>query len=157
MSIRTGLSRLTVALLATALVSLPAASSVALAAEVTDPDLLVTLELPAGDVDYEVELDKLYLYTEEDAPFAISVIDGCGVNDHVWVFGAGLSGIPLAVDILDMRSGRSARLALPAYEPGSPIGTVLDPEALAVCGDFGQRRTAATEGNGQAGQRRRAR
>lgn len=135
MSIRTGLSRLTVALLATALVSLPAASSVALAAEVTDPDLLVTLELPAGDVDYEVELDRLYLYTEEDAPFAISVIDGCGVNDHVWVFGAGLSGIPLAIDILDMRSGRSARLALPAYEPGSPIGTVLDPEALAVCGD----------------------
>ena len=135
MSIRTGLSRLAVALLVSALVSLPVASSVALAAEITDPDPLVTLELPAGDVDYEVELGRLYLYTEEDAPFAISVIDGCSVNDHVWVFGAGLSGIPLAVDILDMRSGRSARLALPAYEPGSPVGTVLDPEALAVCGD----------------------
>jgi hypothetical protein len=104
-------------------------------ATVTDPELIVTLELPTGDVDYDLELGRLHVFDEEDTPFVVSVIDGCSVNDHLWVVGAGLSGIPVPLTVRDLRSGRSARTVLPAYEPGVPIGTVIEPEALLVCGD----------------------
>ena len=127
-------SRLVTVGLVAALALSFAAPSVVLATA-TDPELIVTLELPAGDVDYDLELGTLHLFDEEDAPFVISVIDGCSVNDHLWVFGAGLSGIPVPLTVLDLRSGKSARTVLPAFEPGMPIGTVIEPEALAVCGD----------------------
>ncbi len=135
MTFATDLPRLVAAALATALTLSLVAPSSTLAATTTDPELLVTLELPTGDVDYLIELGTLYIYDEEDTPFAISVIDGCSVNDQLWVFGAGLSGIPVPLDVMDLRSGESARVALPAFEPGNPIGTVLEPDSLPVCGD----------------------
>lgn len=101
----------------------------------TNPDLVVTLELPAGDVDYQLELGELYLYDDEEAPFVIQVLDGCDINDRLWVFGAGLSGLPVPMTLLDVRSGESHRTVLPPFEPGAPIGTILEPDALPVCGD----------------------
>lgn len=118
------------AALVLSLVSPPAALATA-----TDPELIVTLELPAGDVDYDLQLGTLHVFDDEDAPFVISVIDGCSVNDHLWIIGAGLTGVPVPLTVLDLRSGESARTVLPAFEPGVPIGTVIEPEALAVCGD----------------------
>jgi hypothetical protein len=112
-------------------IALPAATL----ATATDPELIVTLELPAGDVDYDLELGTLHVFDGEDVPFVVSVIDGCDVNDRLWVVGAGLSGIPVPMTVRDLRSGRSARTVLPAYEAGLPIGTVIEPEALPVCGD----------------------
>ncbi len=101
----------------------------------TDPDLIATLELPSGDVEYPIELGQLHVFDEERAPFVVSVIDGCRVNDHLWVFGAGLSGMPVPMTILDLNSDQKARVVLPAYEPGNPIGSLVEPEALRVCSD----------------------
>ena len=80
------------------------------------------------------------------SPFVVSVIDGCSVNDHLWVFVAGLSGAPVAMTVLDLNSDQKARLVLPAFEPGDPIGSLLEPEALRVCGDAPQRWFAGAEG-----------
>jgi len=107
-------------------------------AAATDPDLIATAELPDGNIQYELELGTLHFFDDEDQPFAIEVIDGCAVNDHLWVFGAGLSGIPIAVTVSDLQTNRSVRLVLPAFEPGVPIGTQFEPEALPICDDENQ-------------------
>jgi hypothetical protein len=101
----------------------------------TDPELLATLEHPRGDIDYEMELGTLHFFDEENAPFAVQVVDGCAVNDHLWVFGVGLSGISMPLTVMDLDTGKSHRAVLPAFEPGEPIGTILETEALPVCGD----------------------
>jgi hypothetical protein len=104
----------------------------------TDPELIATAQLPVGDITYDLELGTLHFFDEEGQPFAIEVIDGCAVNGHMWVFGAGLSGIPIAVTVADRQTNRSVRLVLPAFEPGKPIGTQFEPEALPICGDQNQ-------------------
>lgn len=101
----------------------------------TDPELLATLELPRGDIEYELELGTLHAFDEEGAPFVVQVIDGCGVNDQLWLFAAGFSAIPMPLTLLDLRTGRSKRIVMPPLEPGTPPEAVIDPEALAVCGD----------------------
>ena len=104
----------------------------------TDPDLLVTAELPDGLVLNEMELGTLHVFDDEGQPFAIQAIDGCAVNDHVWVFGAGLTGLPIAVTVSDRDTNKSTRLVLPAYEPDRPVGTQFEPEALRICDDESQ-------------------
>lgn len=104
----------------------------------TDPELIATVELPAGDIRYELELGTLHFFDDEGQPFAIQAIDGCGVNDHVWIFGAGLSGIPISVAVTDLQTNRTARLVLPAFDPDKPIGTQFEPEALAICDEESQ-------------------
>ena len=118
----------TAAALATALLA-PASTL----AGATDPELVATVELPDGTITYELELGTLHFFDDEGQPFAIEVIDGCAVNDHMWVYGAGLSGIPLALTVADLKTSRSARLVLPAFSPGVPIGTQFEPEALPIC------------------------
>ncbi len=56
----------------------------------TDAQLKATLELPQGDIDFPLEAGTLHFFDEEGAPFIVQVIDGCAVNGHYWVFGAGL-------------------------------------------------------------------
>lgn len=99
----------------------------------TDPDLMVTAELPGGQVLNEMELGTLHFFDDEGVPYAIQAIDGCAVNDHVWVFGAGLSGIPIAVTVSDRDTNKSTRLVLPAFDPNTAIGTQFEPEALRIC------------------------
>lgn len=109
------------------------AAPLAATASSHDAELIATLELPQGDVDFDLELGTLHFFDEENAPFAIQIIDGCAINGHLWVLGAGLSAVAANLTVIDDRSGQSRRLVLPAYEPGQPIETVLDPEALAIC------------------------
>ena len=107
----------------------------AAAADSLDPDLLVTLELRDGFLEYEAEPGRLHFFDEENQPLAIEIIDGCAINDHYWIFGAGLSGIPLPLNVRDLETRAEARLYLPAFEPGMPIDTVFDPAALSICDD----------------------
>jgi hypothetical protein len=104
----------------------------------TDPELIATVELPAGDIRYELELGTLHFFDDEGQPFAIQAIDGCGINDHVWIFGAGLSGIPITLAVTDLQTNHTARLVLPAFDPDTPIGTQFEPEALAICNEESQ-------------------
>ena len=104
----------------------------------TDPDLVATAELSDGQVINEMELGTLHFFDDEGQPYAIQAIDGCAVNDHVWVFGAGLSGVPITVTVADRDTNRSTRVVLPAFEPGVPVGTQFEPEALRICDEESQ-------------------
>ena len=99
----------------------------------TDADLRATLQLPEGEIDFELETDVLQSFDAEGAPFLIQVIDGCAINGYYWVFAAGLGPESVPLTIFDERSGKSHRTTLPAYVPGEPFRTVFDPEALAIC------------------------
>jgi hypothetical protein len=101
----------------------------------TDAQLTATLELPEGDIDFPLEAGTLHYFDAEGAPFFVQVIDGCAVSGSYWVFGAGLGGDAVPLTVYDERSGRSHRTVLPAFEPGEPIGAVLEPEALGICRD----------------------
>jgi hypothetical protein len=104
------------------------------AAASTDADLRATLDLPVGEIDLELEPDILQSFDEEGSPFLIAVIDGCAINGHYWVFAAGLGPTSVPITIFDQQDpGRDHRTVLPAYVPGEAIGTVFDPEALAIC------------------------
>ena len=118
------------AFLALSLVAPPVASAAS-----TDPDLVATLEHSRGDIEYALELGTLHFFDEENAPFAVQVVDACAVNDHLWVFGVGLSGVSIPLSVMDLDTGKTQRIVLPAFEPGKPIGTILEPESLPLCGD----------------------
>lgn len=99
----------------------------------TDAQLSATIQLPEGNVEFDLVPGTFHYFDEEDAPFVVQVIDGCAVNGRYWVLGAGLTGeiVPLTVE--DERSQRSSTVVLPAFEPGARVGTVLEPEALDIC------------------------
>lgn len=111
----------------------PISSPVADAASILDTDIIATLDLPQGDIDFELDVGTLHFFDEERTPFALEIIDGCAVNGHLWVFGAGLSAEPTRLTIIDRKGGADRRLVLPPFVPGEPIGTVLDTEALDIC------------------------
>ena len=96
----TGVAALTVLL---AVAALPPAAGLA----ATDAQLKATLELPQGDIDFPLEAGTLHFFDEEGAPFIVQVIDGCAVNDHYWVFGAGLGPAAVPLTVFDERSGKS--------------------------------------------------
>jgi hypothetical protein len=99
------------------------------------PDLRVTLESPQGDIEYPIELGVPLVVSQDQQRFAVQVIDGCGVNGYLWVLAAGLSPESVPVRVADERTADWQRFLLPAFEPGSPVAAVLDPEALRTCQD----------------------
>lgn len=130
-------SRLLASGLAAVLAIAGVTASVA-AMEPLDPELLATLELDDGFIEYDLEPGTLHLFDEENQPVGIQLIDGCAINDHYWLFGAGLSGIPLRLSVRDRNTGNETRPLLPPFAPGMPINTVFDPEALPICTDRAQ-------------------
>ncbi len=100
-----------------------------------DPDLMATLELRDGYIDYDLEPGTLHFFDEGGQPLAVQISDGCAVNDHYWLFAAGLSGVPLPLSVTDLATGKDASVLLPAFDPDQPIGTIIDPEALPICAD----------------------
>jgi len=125
--------RLLVGAMAAALMLSAVPATIATAA--LDPELVATVELRDGYIDYELEPGTLHFFDDEGQPLALQVIDGCAVNDRYWIFGAGLSGLSLQLNVMDLVTGKEARPILPAFEPGKPIGTILDAQALAICSD----------------------
>lgn len=105
------------------------------AAAATDAELRATVQLPRGEIDFDLEPDVLQSFDEEGVPFFIQVFDGCAVNGHYWVFAAGLGSEDVPLEVVDDRSEQSFRAVLPAYVPGEPIGTIFEPDALAICRD----------------------
>ncbi len=96
-------------------------------------DLSATLELPRGDIDFELDPGRLEFFDVDNAPLAIQVIDGCAINGHYWILGAGLSSESVPLTVVDRRSGQSQRVRLPAFDPDQPIRAILETEGLPLC------------------------
>jgi hypothetical protein len=129
------LSRRFLALGLVIVLGLLAAPPVSVVASSHVDELYGRLELPRGDIEFDLEFGQLQFFDEENAPFALKIIDGCAVNGHYWIFGAGLAGDAAPLTVIDRQSGQSKRLVLPAYEAGAPIASILETEALRLCRD----------------------
>lgn len=99
----------------------------------TDAQLTATIQLPEGNVEFDLAPGTFHFFDEEDAPFVVQVIDGCAVNGRYWVLGAGLAGEIVPLTVADERTQRRSTVVLPAFEPGVGARAVLEPEALDIC------------------------
>ena len=102
-----------------------------------DGELYAQLDLPRGQVEFDLELGTLHFFDAENFPFVVQIIDGCAVNGHYWIFSAGLSTQSAPLTVIDGISGQSERIVVPAFESGEPISTVIETEALRLCRDEG--------------------
>jgi hypothetical protein len=100
-----------------------------------DGELYAQLDLPRGQVEFDLELGTMHYFDAENFPFAVQIIDGCAVNGHYWIFAAGLSTQSAPLTVIDGHSGQSERLVVPAFDPGEPIASVIETEALRLCRD----------------------
>lgn len=117
------------ALLLAALAALPATTVTA----ALDDEMYATLELPRGGIEFALEPGQLQFFDAENSPFAVQVIDGCAINDHYWIFAAGLAPDAAPLTVGDRRSGQRQRIVIPALEAGEPVPAVLDTQALQLC------------------------
>ena len=71
---------------------------------------------------------SLFLFFDEDNwEILIKVLDGCAVNEHVWVFGAATTDLGYLIRVTDTESG-----AIKEYrnEPGLPAPAITDATAF---------------------------
>lgn len=69
-----------------------------------------------------------WFFDRDNREVIVKVLDGCGVNDHVWVFAAGLTDVGVRLVVTDMKEQRSRQYDTVAGRPFSPV---LDTSAFA--------------------------
>jgi len=62
----------------------------------------------------------------------VKVLDGCAINDHYWVYAAGLTDVGVTMTVRDLRSGAEKSWTNPL---GTRFRPITDPEAFATCDD----------------------
>ena len=72
-----------------------------------------------------------WFFQPTNIELVVKVLDGCAINDHYWVYAAGLTDVGVSMTVRDLRTGVEKSWT-------NPIGTrfrpITDPEAFAVCG-----------------------
>lgn len=61
----------------------------------------------------------------------VKVLDGCAMNDHYWVYAAGLTDVGVTMTVRDLRSGLERRWTNPL---GTRFRPITDASAFATCG-----------------------
>jgi hypothetical protein len=71
-----------------------------------------------------------WFFNAANIEVVVKVLGGCGINDHYWVFGAGLTNVEVTLQVTDTERGVSKTYVNPlntAYQP------VQDTSAFATC------------------------
>lgn len=78
---------------------------------------------PANPVELGAESVAFFFFHPDNLELNIKVLDGCGINDHYWVFAAGLTDVETELVVEDLERGikRTYRSAL-----GQPFDLVRD-------------------------------
>jgi hypothetical protein len=63
---------------------------------------------------------KFYFFTPENLEVFVKVLDGCGYNDHYWIFASGLTDLGVSLSVSDARTGQ-------IYTHDNPPGQVFAP------------------------------
>ncbi len=76
------------------------------------------------------ESGLFYFFSPDNWELQVKVLDGCGLNQHYWVYAAASTDVGYTLEIRDLLAGRSA-----TYENtlGHVATTVTDIAALATC------------------------
>lgn len=72
----------------------------------------------------------LYFFDPDNIELVVKVLDGCGVNEHYWVFLGGLTDQGVDAWVTDTKTGKRAHYANPLH---IPFATILDIDAFATC------------------------
>ncbi len=71
-----------------------------------------------------------WFFWPDNVELALKVLDGCGVNDHYWVFATGLTNVAVELRVEDLQTGAIWQRAT---ELGQPFPPHLDTSAFATC------------------------
>ncbi len=71
-----------------------------------------------------------WFFGPENVELAVKVLDGCAIDDHFWVYAAGLTNVEVEILVEDTASSETWSFTNPR---GQPFPPVLDSAALAVC------------------------
>lgn len=71
-----------------------------------------------------------YFFTDNNLEMLIKVLNGCGINNHYWVFYAATTNVEFAVVVTDTLNGRTAAYFNPL---GTPAPPVQDTSAFPSC------------------------
>jgi ELWxxDGT repeat protein len=91
-----------------------------------------------GDTGY------FWFFAPSNVEATLKVLDGRGLNDHVWVFYGALSSVEYALTVRDTETGASRRY----YNPAGTLASVGDTEGFGPRGALAALRDAATAGSG---------
>jgi len=88
----------------------------------------------ASAVHLTADTGYLSFFDPDNVEVMLKVLDGCGVNQHYWVFAAGLTDVEVEMTVTDTSTGDTKTYTNTLGEALRPI---LDVEAFAGCGDKG--------------------
>lgn len=71
-----------------------------------------------------------WFFGPDNLELLVKVLDGCGTNDHFWVYAAGLTDVEVELEVLDVWTGKTWTTTHPQ---GSPFPLVRDVDAFATC------------------------
>ncbi len=82
--------------------------------------------VPGGTADSS----NLWFFSPDNWEMLIKVLDGCGINDHFWVFFAATTDVGFTVTVTDTQEGEVKVYTNP---PGQAADAVTDTSAFATC------------------------
>ncbi len=76
------------------------------------------------------ETGGFWFFTADNPEIIVKVLDGCGSNDHHWIYAAGLTDVEVHLSVTDTETGEIWSRVNPWQQPFSPL---QDIEALGGC------------------------
>ena len=98
--------------------------------------IVATWRSPAGDSGFAravraSETDGIFWFFSPGNPeLVVKLLDGCSVNDRLWLFVGGLTDLAVELQVTDLETGRSRTYL---NQPGEPFVPVFDLTTFASC------------------------
>lgn len=73
-----------------------------------------------------------WFFQPTNIELVVKVLDGCEINDHYWVYAAGLTDVGVSMTVRDLRTGVEKGWTNPL---GTRFAPITDSEAFATCDD----------------------
>jgi len=71
-----------------------------------------------------------WFFDSSNVELIVKVLNGCGVNNHYWVFAAGLTNVGVHLTVTDLQSAQQQVFDNPV---GTPYAPIQDTTAFATC------------------------
>ncbi|MEO1368067.1 MAG: hypothetical protein AAFX50_12905, partial [Acidobacteriota bacterium] len=86
---------------------------------------------PAAPVSFATDDSGLFTFFSPDNwELMVKVLDGCGFNDRIWIFGAGTTNVEFDLVVTDQETGATRTYRNPL---GRPAAAIIDTSAFDAC------------------------
>lgn len=72
----------------------------------------------------------LWFFSADEVEVVVKVVDGCALNQHYWVFAAGLTNVRVVLSVKDMTTGTAKSYT---NKQGALFQAIADTSAFAAC------------------------